>query len=364
MIAAPVDGGEAVAVDSSFGRFVGGTLGVAVVAAALGVTAAADSRRWSPPAWCRPSAPLTTASLPRSVEFAECDLRGRVVRGTNGLAARVPYGGVSVTAHSLRVNGANELSLDVDLAAGTVKVSERTFPDSTPIGEGAGRDPCGDSAYALSTSHWPKGTTIGWRYYKGTAEKTGLADKRAFGAVATGIAHATDASTNCVKGRRFRPKPDIGQRYEGPTSAPPGINDNGSCEEKDGVSSLGWAALPDLSPSILAATCVWHYNGVTQESDILLQTYRKQWWTAAASGEDDDGEEAADRMAGCPTGRYEPAAVVTHESLHALGLAHIGGAEHARLTMSPFTRTCDDGAATLGLGDYKGLMKLYGDPNA
>ncbi|TDD27459.1 matrixin family metalloprotease [Actinomadura sp. KC06] len=77
---------------------------------------------------------------------------------------------------------------------------------------------------------------------------------------------------------------------------------------------------------------------------MALQEHGKRWWT--------DGT--------CMPGSYSVEAVVTHEAGHVFGLAHVEGADHAKLTMAPVVAACDNGPATLGKGDYDGLIDLYG----
>jgi hypothetical protein len=185
---------------------------------------------------------------------------------------------------------------------------------------------------------------------------SGLGARRALKAVRRGVSGAVGVRTDCVPGAKsYRPKPDIRQRYTGQTADRPDVGGAGACENRNGVNSFGWTALATLEADALAVTCIWHSGGVIRESDMAVQTHKKRWWTPRVPR--NGGPQP---VPGCPSGRYEAVSVVTHETLHALGLQHIEGTRHENLSMSPFVRPCDDRAATLGKGDYLGLIKLYG----
>ncbi|MFD0539628.1 hypothetical protein ACFQY7_43600 [Actinomadura luteofluorescens] len=107
----------------------------AAVSAALACTAftgagAAAVRR--PPTWCKPGGTLTARAMPQKIKIADCDLRGRTVRGANGLTATVPSDGTSLIAYTLRTDGAAELRIGVDSRAGEISIG--THGDRVPQG--------------------------------------------------------------------------------------------------------------------------------------------------------------------------------------------------------------------------------------
>ncbi|MWA07126.1 matrixin family metalloprotease [Actinomadura sp. LD22] len=308
--------------------------------AATAATAAEPGR---PPGWCKPDGALTARAMPQRIKLSECDLRGRVVRGENGLAATVPSDGTSVIAHSLRTDGASELRVEVDEAKGeiTLAAAGTRSPQGRPREFRAPIDACQDDAYQQEPSKWPKGSAIEWHYYPGTA---GLP----MSGVSTGIAGMFGARTDCNAARTFTPPPDVSQRYAGRTATPPNLTAGGVCGDRDGTNVSGWEAMPGADADVLAATCTWFRGATTIENDTALQEHGKRWWPGPQDGSP------------CPAGSYDAAAVATHEAGHMLGLGHVEGSQHSALTMAPTVAACDDDPATLGKGDYAGLIALYG----
>ncbi|MFA1544437.1 matrixin family metalloprotease [Actinomadura monticuli] len=291
-----------------------------------------------PPAWCKPGGTLSARTMPQRVRIADCDLRGRMVRGANGLAAVVPSDGTSLVAHEMRTDGAAELRIRVNARAGEITIGTLggRVPQGRPRGVRAPVAACGDGVHRLEPSRWPRGTTVQWRYYAGTA---GLP----MGPFAKGIANMVGARTDCGAGR-FTPPPDVREHGAGRAAHAPDITAAAACGARDGVNTFGWHAMPGAARQVLAATCTWFRGPTTVESDMALQAQGKRWWTGGA----------------CTAGSYSAEAVATHEAGHVLGLAHVEGTEHQNLTMAPSIASCDDDPATLGKGDYDGLISLYG----
>ncbi|MFI0351832.1 matrixin family metalloprotease [Actinomadura sp. 9N407] len=326
------------------------------IALAFPVTPAVRADR--PPDWCGSGPGLRAGALPPVVDLRECDLRGKLIKGVNGVAAVVPRDGGSVVAHMLHRHEASDLEIRVDAEARTATITENriALPGGRPREVRTTSGGCSDKAYKLGTSKWRRGTAISWHYHRGTVKDSGLGARRAAKAVRRGVSGAVGGRTDCVGGSKsFRPKPDIRQRYAGTTGARPNIGGAGDCGDRDGTNSFGWTDLSSMEADALAVTCLWHVGGTTQESDLALQTRGKRWWTPRVPR-----RGGPQPIPGCPSGRYEAVSVTTHEMLHALGLQHIEGTRHENLSMSPFVRPCDDRAATLGKGDHRGLIKLYG----
>ncbi|MFI0482564.1 matrixin family metalloprotease [Actinomadura sp. 9N215] len=299
-------------------------------------TAGADRRA---PAWCKPGGTLSARAMPHKIKIADCDLRGRLVRGANGLTATVPADGTSLVAHSLRTSGAAGLRIGVDDRAGEITITTRggRVPEGRPRTSRAPLDPCRDGTHRTEPSTWPKGGTVEWRYHPGT---TGLP----MSGVAKGISNMVLANTDCTDERRFTPPPNVGERYSGISSNGPNVTPEASCGSRDRVNTFGWKSLTGAESDVLAATCIWFRGTSTVETDMALQEHAKSWWTTGT----------------CTAGSYSVEAVATHEAGHVLGLGHVEGADHSNLTMTPAVASCDNGPATLGKGDYDGLIALYG----
>ncbi|TDC54739.1 matrixin family metalloprotease [Actinomadura sp. KC345] len=291
------------------------------------------------PAWCKPGGTLSARAMPQKVKITDCDLRGRTVRGANGLAAVVPSDGTSLVAHAMRTTGGAELRIEVDGRAGAVTISTKggRVPEGRPRASRAPLDPCEDGVHRLEPSKWPKGSTVEWRYHPGTSglPKTGIAE---------GVSNMVDARTDCGNGDRFTPPPDVGARDAGRSDGPPNVTGDAACGNRNRVNTFGWLAMTGAERDILAATCIWYDGETTVETDMALQERGKTWWS--------DGT--------CQSGAYSAEAVATHEAGHVFGLDHVEGADHVNLTMTPSLASCDDGPATLGKGDYDGLIALYG----
>ncbi|XRQ10216.1 matrixin family metalloprotease [Actinomadura welshii] len=307
----------------------------ALAAGAGGALAAAAA-----PAWCKPGGTLSARTMPQQVKIADCDLRGRTVRGANGLTAVVPSDGTSLVAHALRTTGGGaELRIEVDGRAGEITISTTggRVPEGRPRTSRAPADPCEDGAHRLEPSRWPKGTAIDWRYHPGAS---GLPRS----GIEQGVANMVDARTDCGGRDRFTPPPDIGARYAGRAGGPPNVTGEAACGTRDETNTFGWLAMAGAEGDVLAATCIWYRGETTVETDMALQERGKQWWAGGT----------------CTPGSYSVEAVATHEAGHVLGLAHVEGAEHTELTMAPSVSSCDEAPATLGKGDYDGLIALYG----
>ncbi|OLT37349.1 hypothetical protein BJF79_29580 [Actinomadura sp. CNU-125] len=319
--------GEGAGVGAGVGAGIGAGVGAGIGAAV-------------PPAWCAEQGPLAARTMPRTIDIAECDLRGRVVLGADGLTAVVPRDGTSVTAHSLRTDGAAELRIEVDdrarqivIRTGSVQAAQEPSRRSR-----APLNACRDGMFRTQSSKWPKGATVRWRYHAGG---TG----RSNGAVAEGVSNIVNAYTDCRSDRQFNPLPNVSASYAGQTSRPPNVTDAAACGRRDGTNTFGWLAMGGAERNVLAATCTWFSGPTTVETDMALQAQGQSWWSGGGS---------------CPAGAYATEAVATHEAGHVFGLSHVPGASHSELTMSPSVATCDNGPSTLGKGDYDGLIALYG----
>ncbi|MFG2019190.1 matrixin family metalloprotease [Actinomadura geliboluensis] len=290
------------------------------------------------PAWCKPGGTLSARTMPQRVRIADCDLRGRAVRGANGLTAVVPSDGTSLVAHALRTDGGAELRIRVDERAGLITLDTRggRAPHGRPRGFRAPAAACADGTHRAEPSKWRKGAAVQWHYYAGAA---GLSRAP----IAAGVSNMANARTDC-NGGRFSLLPDVGENYAGQANRPPNVTGAAACGKRDRVNTFGWLSMQGADNDVLAATCTWYLGSATVETDMALQVRGKKWWTGGT----------------CPAGAYSAEAVATHEAGHVFGLAHVEGIEHENLTMAPALASCDRGPATLGRGDYNGLIALYG----
>ncbi|MQY03673.1 hypothetical protein [Actinomadura macrotermitis] len=326
--------------------------GLILAAAAAPEAAAAASRA----PWCGTGPVLQADAMPRRVTPAQCRLAGRTLRSAAGASAVAPTDGTTVTAHLLRPDGAAELRISPDPETGGYTVSHDFAGLTPPTGDRAAPlDPCTDTEHKVSPTAWPKGATIKWRYYAGTAKNGGLGLRHPFRAISRGIVNAVNAHTDCNQPDGLGPKPNIFEHFDGDTDKAPNIGDEGTCRQRDSVNSFGWKRAAGLQTFILGMTCTWEIDHRTVEGDTALPDQPGMWWEPG-----DDRRGARAPLPGCPPNHYIPSAVATHEALHVLGLEHVEGARHAALTMTPALASCDDGAATLGKGDYDGLIELYG----
>ena len=125
--------------------------------------------------------------------------------------------------------------------------------------------------------------------------------------------------------------------YLGSTSRYPNISSSASCTGGNGYSTIGFGSLPY---GVAAMACAYRIvNGVAQEGDVRLATGVK-WATSSATCSD----------------AYLVEAVMTHEFGHIYGLKHVTS---SALTMYRALPKCSMAAATLGLGDLRGLERKY-----
>ncbi|WP_344547588.1 matrixin family metalloprotease [Actinomadura fulvescens] len=308
------------------------------------------------PSWCKEGGPLDVESLPSSVRTGECDIRSRVIEGSHGIRVEVPPRGsevVVVTAHALQRTGGSELTVRVASDQRAVSIQQQTlgYANGRPRTSAAPLDACRDGSWAAGFSAWKKGSTIDWKFAKGP-DISGISDEKSV--VSDGVTRAVTASTDCRAKKRFEPQPDIHEKFAGTTESTPNIS-GGACTKRDGTNAIGWMNMGDADPGTLALSCTWQTTRNIIEGDIALQSSGKEWWASAKA-------QAAGGKArsACPAGSFNATSAVVHEMLHVLGLKHVRGKRHANLTMAPTMKTCDEGPATLGLGDYHGLIGLYG----
>lgn len=187
--------------------------------------------------------------------------------------------------------------------------------------------PCIDRAFKLLGARWEQ--PYEWSYRASTTParhgKANVANvlRRSFDNI-------TGVRNNCGLPDRVSATHD----YLGTTTRRP------DCQSRDGRNVIGFGR---LQYGVLAVTCYWIRNGRMVEADMKINS--REVWALSLSG--------------C---RFEPSleATITHEAGHVFGLGHVGERRHGRLTMSPFLNgPCQNNEVTLGLGDVRGLEKLY-----
>jgi hypothetical protein len=152
-------------------------------------------------------------------------------------------------------------------------------------------------------------------------------------------------------------KVKIRHRYRGGTNKNPTLCTRG---RSDGRSVVGFG---DARGNV-GLTCNT-YNIVGQkwvpfESDMVLDSALRHWLLVPPEPCEPDEFPY-------PAAPVSLESVVTHEAGHAFGLDHVNGGQHVQQTMSPIvTAGCDAqsledsfAVSSLGLGDVRGLRKLY-----
>jgi hypothetical protein len=317
-------------------------------AAVLAGTGVSQAESATPPRpWCTKTGTVRAADLPARVPAKQCALVGRTVKAGQA-AAVVPAPGNRVVAHTLLRGGDTEELAVTTAPDGTVTIDSATTaaPGDAATGPAAAAaaDPaaCSDDAFTLHERAFRLGGTFTWYYNAGNATKGGLSAADARAAVERATANVFAGFNDCD----LQGEPNIEQVYGGRTSATPNFTESGGCftnAEADPWSITGWG---ERGEGVLASTCTWSTLSGSQHvvttSDTMFN-YNVRWWNG--NGNCDDS--------------FDLQSVTTHERGHTLGLGHTPDG-HAQLTMSAGGIPCSTAHRTLGLGDYNGLIKLYG----
>ncbi len=296
----------------------------------------------APPDLCATTGPIPAARLASGVRSADCSLVGRVV--VSGAAAVVvPPDGIGVGADGLAAGtGSDGPSLQVQNVGGVVRAVEGA-PDS-----GAGQPasprlaareagPCAAKGYALESGGHPWGGPLKWRYQRGSTPKR-LGKYTSFVQIRAGITNMATGRDSCgLKGH-----PKASASYLGRTSTRPHIRagkQRVTCGAFDRTNVVGWGTLPS---GLIGWTCYWWGAG------------------GAMIGADMRISPAPRVVLAFPqrcSAKYDLQSIATHEWGHAFGLGHVA---NSSLTMHHFLPPCSTAFRTLGLGDFKGMKRLYG----
>ena len=251
------------------------------------------------------------------------------------VAVLVPPAGEGVHAEAVLADG-RMVELHVKTAAdGRVALVRHAVPvEAIEPSDYTAMSACTEGAYNLLGYRWSN--TYHWYFNAGTTpgELT----------IAEAEQAIREATSNITGGRNDCGLTDAisaSHQYEGRTSTGTDINATGGCNARDGKSVTGFGDLPS---GTLALTCTWFDgSGRGVESDARINKADYTWTTLAESPS-------------C-SNRFGLEAVMTHERGHTFGLGHV--APGSPLTMRPGIAPCDGSAATLGLGDVRGLRQKY-----
>ena len=249
-----------------------------------------------------------------------------------GLTIRVPPAGVSVAAETINGKGkAFELALETRQDGSVIVHRGEQAERVAMVGGTSGA--CGDGAYTLNGPRWAST----YNFYVSSANlPNNVSFSGAESSFRRAVAHIVNAYNDCGR----RDSVSATANYAGRTSSSPDLNERAGCQTRDGRNELGFKRLPS---GHLATACRWWSGGRFLEGDIAFNTYYK-WYSSKPSN--------------CYW-RWSIANVATHELGHTFGLNHVSESSHPKLTMSPTLWPCQNGEATLGLGDMRGLESLY-----
>jgi hypothetical protein len=197
----------------------------------------------------------------------------------------------------------------------------------------AGTAACTDVSYTLEGFRVSRSLPF---YYNGA----GVPASVRTGALAAirGAAYTVATGANrCAAARKV----NAGATYSGTTRRTAQLNSAGRCTGNDGYNVASWGMLP---AGYLAITCVYFSAGKVLNSDVLIST-RYRWFTS--------------RPANCRN-TYDLQSVITHEQGHTFGLGHVDPNRHGTQTMAASLMACDTSKRALGMGDYRGLVRIYG----
>jgi hypothetical protein len=280
----------------------------------------------------QPSQPSPVAGFAEDGTSKAVDLRPGMDVSVEGLTIRVPPAGVSVAAEAINGKGkAFELALETR-EDGSVLVHRGEQAERIAV-VGATSGACGDGAYTLNGPRWASAYNF---YVSSSNLPSNVSFSGAESSFRKAVAHIVNAYNDCGRGDSV----SATANYAGRTSSSPDITDSAGCQSRDGRNELGFKRLPS---NYLAYSCRWWSSGRFIEGDTAYNTYYK-WYSSKPSS--------------C-SWRWSIENVATHELGHTFGLSHVSESSHPKLTMSPTIYPCQNGEATLGLGDLRGLESLY-----
>jgi hypothetical protein len=302
---------------------------ITAVAAAITVAAGVSTTTEAAPA------PVKLVAANAETELSQVRTVGNTL-SYQGVTVQLPAAGQGVSAAAQSTSGDVSLTVSRD-AAGKVVVQTDKHAEGTAQAmtatatRTAAAKTCTDTSYALSG--W-KDTGFNW-YFNPAGAPAAVRST-----AGSAITNATAALTQACGKRKIGLTPS----FKGQTSARPQVGAAGNCVGNDGKNVIGFVA---GSGRWLGMTCTYYktVNGkkTVTGTDTALNT-QYAFFT---------------RTANC-NNAYDLTSVVLHERGHSLGLNHVDQNAHASAVMTPALAPCTIGKRTLGLGDYKGLVALYG----
>ncbi len=211
-------------------------------------------------------------------------------------------------------------------------------PSANPTTQLAGSPPaCQDGRYRQSGHAWK--TVLRWGYHKASTPRR-MSAGGVVRQLRLGIVNVGKGQNDCGISRQ----PAAPRCYVGPMNVKPNIflrDGQLHCGRPNNRNTVGWGSLPGNQ---LGHTCYW-WNGAQNmvEADMRLDPSRRT---------------VLHYPANCSF-KFDLQSLATHEWGHAFGLLHPGPG-HARLTMAHLLPSCSKAPRTLGLGDWRGMRRLYG----
>lgn len=214
--------------------------------------------------------------------------------------------------------------------AGRPDVQAKTMAAASPPA-------CKDGTYRQAGHAWK--TVLRWGYHKASTPRR-MSAAAAVRQLRLGIVNVASGQNNCG----FQRHTAAHSRYVGTTTAKPNIylrNGQLHCGSPNGRNTVGWGQLPG---NLLGYTCYW-WNGRQNmvEADMRLDPSRR----------------TVIRYPSNCNFKFDLQSLATHEWGHAFGLLHPGRG-HAHLTMAHLLPPCSKAPRTIGLGDWRGMRRLYG----
>jgi len=315
-------------------------LTAASIAVSLGSAGAASPSSGNAPDLCSSTGPIQAADLAHGVT-ASCSLEGRLVVA-GGSAVVVPPEGYGVAGDGVAAAGGAEAhSLTVVNDDGVVTASlddEGTAARS--VAQTKWASACSDGSWTFAAGEFHKwATTLKWQY------KAGSTPSRFTKAKA--LKQIQVAMTNMRSGRNdcgLSGHPRANSSYAGGTSRAPNVtirNGNNTCSAFNRFNVVGFGKLAD---GMLGWTCYWWSTSGGQP--LIAADMKISPRDAVVLG----------YSRSC-SNKYDLQSIATHEWGHAWGLGHV---RNPNLTMHHFLTPCSYKLRTLGLGDFRGMKRLYG----